>query len=125
MRKWLFLAGVMGALGVLLSAFGAHALSSRLEPRLFATFETGARYQLFHALAMAIAALAARGPAKPRAQNAALLFFLGTLLFSGSLYGLALTGVRVIGFITPLGGLALIAGWVLLALAALKLEEPA
>jgi uncharacterized membrane protein YgdD (TMEM256/DUF423 family) len=124
MRKWLFLAGLTGALGVLLAAFGAHALAGRLEPRLLTTFDTAARYQLLHALAMGLAALAARGPAKVLARRAALLFFLGTLLFSGSLYALALTGVRVIGFVTPLGGLALIAGWVLLALAALKLEEP-
>ena len=58
------------------------------------------------------------------AQRAALLFFTGILLFSGSLYGLALSGVRALGFITPLGGLALIAGWIVLALAALKLEKP-
>ena len=72
---------------------------------------------------MAVAALAARGAAKPRAQGAALLFLVGTILFSGSLYLLVLTGVRAFGYVTPLGGLALIAGWVLLALAALKLEE--
>jgi uncharacterized membrane protein YgdD (TMEM256/DUF423 family) len=121
---WLFIAALTGASAVLFAAFGEHALAGRLEPHALATFATGARYQLFHALAMAVAALAARGAAKPQAQSAALLFFLGTLLFSGSLYGLALTGVRVIGFITPLGGLALIAGWIMLALAALKLEEP-
>jgi uncharacterized membrane protein YgdD (TMEM256/DUF423 family) len=72
---------------------------------------------------MGLAALAARGAAKALAENAAMLFFIGTLLFSGSLYGLALGGVRAIGFVTPLGGLALIAGWTLLALAALKLEK--
>jgi uncharacterized membrane protein YgdD (TMEM256/DUF423 family) len=124
MKTWLFIAALTGALGVSLAAFGEHVLAGRLAPHDLATFATGGRYQLFHALAMAVAALAARGPAKALAQRAALLFFLGTLLFSGSLYGLALTGVRTIGFITPLGGLALIAGWIVLALAALKLEEP-
>jgi uncharacterized membrane protein YgdD (TMEM256/DUF423 family) len=123
MRKWLFIAAITGALAVLFAAFGEHALAARLEPHSLATFATGARYQLYHALAMGLAALAARGAAKSWAQSAALLFFLGILLFSGSLYGLALTQIRVIGFVTPLGGLALIAGWVVLALAALKLEQ--
>jgi uncharacterized membrane protein YgdD (TMEM256/DUF423 family) len=78
---------------------------------------------MYHALAMGIAALAARGKAAPLAKTAALLFLVGTLLFSGWLYGLALSGIRVLGFVTPLGGLALIAGWVVLALAALKWEN--
>ena len=121
MRKWLFIAGINGALAVLAGAFGAHALGDRP----YATaFTTGAHYHLVHAVAMGIAALAARGAAKARAQWAARLFLAGIVLFSGSLYALTLTGVRIIGVVTPLGGLALIAGWVLLALAALKLEEP-
>lgn len=124
MRRWLFIAALTGALGVMLAAFGEHALSGRLSPGAIATFATGARYQLMHALAMGLAALAARGAAKPRAQTAAMLFLAGILLFSGSLYGLALTGIRMLGFITPFGGLALIAGWISLALAARKLEDP-
>jgi uncharacterized membrane protein YgdD (TMEM256/DUF423 family) len=77
-----------------------------------------------HALAMGLAVMAARGPRpKALAERAALLFFAGILLFSGSLYGLALTGIRALGFITPLGGLALIAGWIVLALAALRWED--
>jgi uncharacterized membrane protein YgdD (TMEM256/DUF423 family) len=123
MRKWLFIASITGALAVLLAAFGEHALAGRLTPRNFVTFANGTRYQVYHALAMGLAALAARGKAAPLAQTAALLFFVGTLLFSGSLYALALTGIRVLGFVTPFGGLALIAGWIALALAALKLEE--
>jgi uncharacterized membrane protein YgdD (TMEM256/DUF423 family) len=118
MKKWLFVAAVMGGLAVLFSAFGEHVLA----PRSVATFATGARYQLTHALAMGLAALAARGNAKVLAERAAMLFFIGILLFSGSLYGLALAGTRILGVITPLGGLALIAGWIVLALAALKLE---
>jgi len=123
MRKWLFIAALTGALGVILAAFGEHALSARLSPAAISAFATGARYQLMHALAMGLAALAARGPAKPLAETAVLLFLTGILLFSGSLYGLALAGIRTLGFITPFGGLALIAGWISLALAALKLEE--
>ena len=122
MRKWLFIAAVTGAVAVLLAAFGEHALAGRLAPRNFVTFANGTRYQMYHALAMGLAALAAQGKAARLAEIAALLFFIGTLLFSGSLYGLALTGIRLLGFVTPLGGLALIAGWIVLALAALKLE---
>jgi uncharacterized membrane protein YgdD (TMEM256/DUF423 family) len=124
MKKWLFTASIMGATGVLLAAFGEHALAARLEPRALATFETGARYQLTHALAMGLAALSARGAARVLAERAALLFLAGILLFSGSLYGLALSGIRMLGFVTPFGGLSLFAGWILLALAALKLEKP-
>jgi len=123
MRRWLFIASVTGGLGVALAAFGQHALAGRLEPHALATFATGAQYQMTHALAMGLAALAARGEARVWAQRAALLFFTGILLFSGSLYGLALSGLRGLGFVTPLGGLALIAGWTALALAALKLEN--
>lgn len=124
MRKWLFIAAILGGLGVTLAAFGQHALAGRLEQRMLAAFATGAQYQITHALAIGLAALAARGAAQELAQRAALLFFAGILLFSGSLYGLALSGMHVLAFITPLGGLALIAGWIVLALAALKLEKP-
>lgn len=124
MRRWLFIAAVTGALAVLFAAFGEHALATRLAPGQLATFATGARYQMYHALAMGLAALAARGEARRLAERAALLFFSGMVLFCGSLYGLALTGMKILGFLTPLGGLALIAGWILLALAALKLELP-
>ena len=124
MRRWLFVAAIMGALGVSLAAFGQHALAGRLEPRMLAAFATGAQYQITHALAIGLAALAARGAAQRLAERAALLFFAGILLFSGSLYGLALSGMHALAFITPLGGLALIAGWIVLALAALKLEKP-
>lgn len=123
MRRWLFIAALTGALAVLLAAFGEHALAGWLAPRELNAFATGARYQLIHALAMGLAALAARGAAAAMAKTAALLFLAGTLLFSGSLYGLALTGVRMLGFVTPLGGVALVAGWIVLALAALKWED--
>ncbi len=124
MKKWLFIAALTGAAGVVISAFGQHALAGNVEPRLLSTFDTAGRYQLIHALAMGLAALAAQGPARKWADAAAALFFAGIILFSGSLYVLVLSGIRGIGIVTPFGGLALIAGWVLLALAAFKLEEP-
>ncbi len=122
MRRWLFLAALMGALAVVMGAFAAHGLQAMLSERMLAVFETGARYHLVHALAMGLAALAARGRAARLASLAAALFLAGTLLFSGSLYVLAFTGVTALGMITPLGGLSFVAGWIALALAALKLD---
>ena len=123
MKRWLFLAAVMGGLSVVMGAFAAHGLARTLDARMLTTFETGARYQMYHALAMGLAALAARGGAAKRANIAAALFLAGILLFSGSLYLLALTGVSALGMITPVGGLCLIAGWIVLALAALRFSE--
>jgi uncharacterized membrane protein YgdD (TMEM256/DUF423 family) len=125
MRTWLFIAGVNGALAVMAGAFAAHALQARLEPRLLAAFTTAAHYHLIHAVALGVTALLiGNGPAaaRPRALWSARLFLGGMVLFSGSLYGLALTDIRFFAFVTPLGGVAFIAGWILLALAALKLE---
>jgi len=109
-----------GALGVILGAFGAHALRSHLEPRDLETFETAVRYQMYHALALFAAAwLLSRNA--PYAGAAAWAFVGGVAIFSGSLYLLVATGQRWLGAVTPLGGLAFIAGWILLALAASKL----
>jgi uncharacterized membrane protein YgdD (TMEM256/DUF423 family) len=124
MRNWLFTASVMGALAVLCGAFAAHGLSARLDENARSVFETGARYHMYHALAMALAAFAMRGAAAPQARTAAMLFLGGIILFSGSLYLLALTGATVLGFVTPFGGLAFLAGWIFLALAALKQPDP-
>lgn len=94
-------------------AFAAHGLKARLSADMLSVFETGARYQMYHALAMALAALIP----SPRA---AIGFLAGIILFSGSLYLLALTGIAVLGAITPIGGLCFIAGWALLAWGAFK-----
>jgi uncharacterized membrane protein YgdD (TMEM256/DUF423 family) len=108
-------AGVAGFLGVALGAFGAHALKTRLSPDLLAVFETGVRYQMYHVFAMLAAAWAwARWPARIFAA-AGWLFLAGIVVFSGSLYLLASTGVRMFGAITPLGGLGFLAGWLCLA----------
>ena len=99
-------AGLM-FLAVGLGAFGAHALKSRLEPDMLAAFEVGVRYQVYHALALLLLA-ALHGPAK-----AAWCFTVGVAFFSGSLYLLALTGVRKWGAVTPIGGLLFLAGWLI------------
>ena len=117
-RVFFTLGAASGFVGVAAGAFGAHALRARLGPDLLAVFETGARYQMYHALALlAVAWAVARWPG-PLAQWAGWLFVAGTVAFSGSLYALALSGVRWLGAITPLGGAAFLAGWVCLALAA-------
>lgn len=120
MRPWLFIAGVMGALAVLCGAFAAHGLAARLDGKALEVFETGARYHMVHALALGLAAFAMRGQAVGRARWGAILFLAGIVLFSGSLYLLALTGMTLLGFVTPFGGLCFVAGWICLALAALK-----
>jgi uncharacterized membrane protein YgdD (TMEM256/DUF423 family) len=120
MRLWLFIAAINGALAVLAGAFAAHGLKAMLDDQALSVFETGARYQMYHALAMGLAALAGRGPARGAASLAAALFLGGIILFSGSLYLLALTNIPALGFVTPLGGLAFLAGWGALAVAALR-----
>jgi len=113
-----------GLTGVAAGAFGAHALRARLPADLLAVFETGARYQMYHALALLAAALAASRTPSGAASAAGWLFAAGIVLFSGSLYALALTGVRVLGAVTPLGGACFLAGWVALALAGRALAGP-
>ena len=116
MDRVLFLcAGVAGFLGVALGAFGAHALKTRLAPEMLVVFETGVRYQMYHVFALLAAAVAwARWPARTFAVAGG-LFVAGIVVFSGSLYLLAFTGVRSLGAITPVGGLALLGGWLCLA----------
>jgi uncharacterized membrane protein YgdD (TMEM256/DUF423 family) len=108
-------AGIAGFLGVALGAFGAHALKTRLPPEMLAVFETGVRYQMYHVFALVAAAWAwARWPARVFSAAGA-LFVVGILVFSGSLYLLAFTGLRALGAVTPLGGLAFLGGWLCLA----------
>lgn len=115
-RATLFVLGAgLAALAVAAGAFGAHALAPRITPERLQTFETAVRYQMFHALGLLVLAMLDAGTRE--ATWAGILFVAGVVLFSGSLYLLVLTGVRVFGAITPLGGVALIAAWVLLAIA--------
>ena len=110
------LGAVNAALAVAAGAFGAHGLRERLDARSLEIFETGARYHMFHALAIVLCGvLATRG-----ATTAGWLFQAGIVVFSGSLYALSLSGVRVLGAITPLGGLAFLVGWGYLAWTSLR-----
>lgn len=114
-RRFFALGAMLAMIGVAAGAFGAHALKSRLAPDMLAIFEVGVRYQLVHALALlAVAWAITRWPGR-MALYAGALFIAGIVLFSGSLYLLALTGERSLGAITPFGGVAFLAGWACLA----------
>jgi uncharacterized membrane protein YgdD (TMEM256/DUF423 family) len=113
MRLWLAIAAVNGALAVAAGAFGAHALKASLAPDMLAVFETGARYHMYHALAMGLAAMAG-------SRWSPALFLAGIALFCGSLYLLALTGISSLGAITPLGGAFFLAGWICLAVSSFR-----
>lgn len=118
---FLLLGALSGFTAVGLGAFAAHSLRERLEPALLAAFQTGVQYQMYHALALiGLAALLKVVGAQPWLQAAGWLFVAGILLFSGSLYGLALGGPRWLGPITPLGGLMFLLGWLALTVAAFR-----
>ncbi len=114
-RAFFVLGALLAALGVAAGAFGAHSLRARLSPEMLGVFETGVRYHLIHALALLSVAWAATRWPGTAMWAAGWLFLGGTVLFSGSLYALTLTGVRALGAITPFGGVAFIAGWLALA----------
>ncbi len=120
-RTFLLVGALAAFVGVALGAFGAHGLRSRLSPEMLAVFETGVRYQMYHALAILIVALAAARLDGWLIRAAGWLFTGGIVLFSGSLYALALSGVTLLGAVTPVGGLAFLAAWGCLVLAALRL----
>ena len=117
-NRWLAIGALNGLLAVAAGAFGAHALKSTLSAESLDTFKTGAFYHLVHAVALCVSSLAVAG--ERGASSAKICFLAGIVLFSGSLYALALTGVRELGAITPLGGIAFIAGWGFLAWTGLK-----
>jgi len=117
-RTFLFIGALLGGVGVGLGAFGAHGLKGRLSQEMLAVFETGVRYQMYHALALlALGAMMTRLDGRA-AVVAGWSFTAGILIFSGSLYALAFSGVTILGAITPIGGVAFLAGWVALAVAA-------
>lgn len=119
MDRTLFIAGSISALiSVAAGAFGAHGLKERISPELLLVFETGARYQIYHAFAVLAAAWAFSQWHSKYAGWAGWSFIGGTVLFSGSLYILSLTGVKWLGAITPLGGVLFLLGWLFLALSA-------
>ncbi len=121
-RKFFTLAAILGALAVIFGAFAAHGLKPRVDAHMLANWQTGVRYQFYHVFALFVVAwLVDHLPECGAARGAGWLFAAGIMLFSGSLYIMALTNMRWLGMITPFGGLAFIGGWALLAVAARKL----
>ena len=113
-RTFLLIGALAGLIGVAFGAFGAHGLRNRLSPEMLAVFETGVRYQMYHALAVLAVALGAARFDGWLIRAAGWSFTAGMILFSGSLYALVLTGVTTLGAVTPIGGLFLLIGWALL-----------
>jgi uncharacterized membrane protein YgdD (TMEM256/DUF423 family) len=120
--NWTATGGLLMALGVGMGAFGAHALRSRLDPGMLDVYHTAVQYHVLHALGILLVSLLLRAGAVSVSggNRVGWLLLAGVILFSGSLYALALSGVRFLGAVTPLGGLAFIAGWLLLTVDALR-----
>ena len=117
-NRWILpLAGVLVAFATILGAFGAHALQSRLAPERLTIYETAVRYQFYHALGLLVIGWIARSADLALLRWSALLVVVGIVLFSGSIYALSFGAPRPLGIVTPVGGLALIAGWILFAVA--------
>ncbi len=114
-------AGLFAALAVLFGAFGAHGLKAKLTPEMLAVYQTGVQYHMWHALGLAIVGVTAlHWPQLNALRWAGGLMIVGIVLFSGSLYALALTNVKILGAITPFGGLAFIAAWIVFAVSVWK-----
>jgi len=120
-RLFIALGSVNAALAVIFGAFGAHALKTRISPEMLSVYHTGSQYHFYHALGMLLVGLLANQMQNEGAlQLSGFLMLAGIVLFSGSLYLLAVTGVTWLGAITPLGGVAFIAAWIVLAIAAVR-----
>lgn len=115
---WIVLGSVFAFLSVAFGAFGAHGLEGKLEPRMLTIWETAARYQMYHSLALIGLGIWATQNTASSTSVSGYSFVAGILLFSGSLYALALTGVKVLGAITPLGGMAFMIAWIAFAVTA-------
>jgi uncharacterized membrane protein YgdD (TMEM256/DUF423 family) len=115
MKNWIIFGNLLSALAVILGAFGAHALKARITPEDLAIFETGVKYHFYHALGLILIGLIGFHYSPQLLRLPAIALSLGILLFSGSLYLMVLSGARWLGAVTPLGGVAFIAGWLLLA----------
>lgn len=122
MRIFLMLGSISGFLAVAAGAFGAHALQSQLSPDMLEVWKTAAHYQLVHSVMVVVAGVAGFSRASRALLWAGWLFVVGVVLFSGSLYALALTGMRVLGAVTPFGGLCFLGGWLALVVYASQIK---
>lgn len=117
---WIALGAIFSGLGVAIGAFGAHALKDRLTPHMLDIFETGVKYQMYHALALVLLGLLAIKVDHWMIKAAGVSFLLGIILFSGSLYGLSISDNRSLGIVTPFGGVCFLIGWAMFAISVLK-----
>lgn len=120
-RMFLLFGATFGFLAVALGAFGAHAIKGQISTEMLAVFQTGVQYQAMHAIALLLVAVLSDRLPEKQVRLAGYLFAVGIVIFSGSLYALSLTGVKALGAITPLGGLAFMGGWLSLVYAGLKM----
>ncbi|MFB8788928.1 MAG: DUF423 domain-containing protein [Potamolinea sp.] len=123
-RIFLFVAAILGGISVAAGAFGAHALKEKLSEQAISIFETAARYQMYHALALLLVALllSRTETAQSTLTAAGISFIAGVVIFSGSLYSLSFTGIKWLGAITPLGGVGFLVGWGCLAIASFSFK---
>ncbi|MES2491306.1 MAG: DUF423 domain-containing protein [Pseudomonadota bacterium] len=119
-KIWIGFGAAYGFLAVALGAFGAHALKQRLSTEMLAVWRTAVEYHFYHALALILLGIIARQTPSAALNAGGACFAIGVLIFSGSLYALALSDIRILGAVTPLGGLLFLAGWILLGYAVLK-----
>ena len=122
-RWWMLIGSMAGFLSVAGGAFGAHMLKSRISTDMLAVFDTGTRYLMLHAVALLVVGAIATREGAPPLNAVGWLFTIGTLIFTGSLWALSISGVRMLGAITPIGGLTLLAGWLALAIAATRIAQ--
>lgn len=122
--RWGAVGAVLAGLAVAAGAFGAHGLQNRIDDQSLVIWETASRYQMYHGLALLVTSTRLQQRTSARMTWARWLFLSGVVLFSGSLYALALTGITGLGVVTPIGGLAFLAGWFLLAVAILETRAP-
>lgn len=121
MRYFISLGSIFAAFAVILGAFGAHALKLKISPEALSTFQTGVQYHFYHSLGLIMIGITSRmGKLSTALSISGWMMVFGIILFSGSLYAISITGIRSFGMITPIGGIMLIASWVVLAIASLK-----
>lgn len=121
MKLFIIIGAINAFLSVALGAFGAHGLEGKVEPKYLEIWKTGVQYQMFHAMGMiAVGILMGQVQASSMLNWSGWMMLIGTVIFSGSLYALTLSGIKVLGAITPIGGVAFLVGWVLLIMAAMK-----
>jgi uncharacterized membrane protein YgdD (TMEM256/DUF423 family) len=118
---WIVAAAILAGLGVVFGAFAAHALKSTFSAESMAVFETGVRYQMYHALALMMLGVISTRVENWSIKVSGLCFILGTILFSGSLYALTILGNKQFGYVTPFGGVLFILGWLFLAMSVLQI----